>query len=471
MRASALVALCGWLAGCSYTFDGNAPDLPLLGAAPDTAALPHLNHSPASSASLIFGADRVYWASFEEVLDTDKGKQKGLRFVRLFDPPAEETLVTENASSNGADFYFVDPPDPTQPKPKTLALRIHRVGGGPREDSFNLPFGPPLLIPDGNNTVFVWWPLARDTTTFVVQRRDGSLQRMLPVPDGLAPDDPFAKGQLFFNGDGRSLYIQDGNGVVVRHSTVDETDVTVGKLPRTLILDDGHHVLYGCGDGGLVSAPIDGSPPRTLDADPCDPAGLLWWRGSTLLYQPKVPGAGVRQVPIDGSAPPGALLPAGERLLGFAPGDVPVYSTDAPGRYIGGAGNGFIGGWGFMQRGRNVQLSRDGKSLRWLELAAKPSGVGDLSSAPIGGAIAHLSRNVRRFDELPDGRVLAASNHAFRGTQNRVVIIDEASRTSRWVAAEAGDYLRIPGTNDLLVDVVSGPSAFDIVRVPIPPRN
>ena len=111
----------------------------------------------------------------------------------------------------------------------------------------------------------------------------------------------------------------------------------------------------------------------------------------------------------------------------------------------------------------------NGRRLRWLEHAARSNGTGDLLSAEFGGAILHLTHNTHQFDELADGRVLADANHAFRGTQNRVVVIDEQRRVAHWVASAAARYDMIPDSNDLLIDVVTGPSVFDIVRVPIPP--
>ena len=80
-----------------------------------------------------------------------------------------------------------------------------------------------------------------------------------------------------------------------------------------------------------------------------------------------------------------------------------------------------------------------------------------------------MTLNTRQWQELADGRILADADHAFRGAQNRVVVVDEKARTAQWVASAAAQYSRIPGTNDLLIDVVTGPTGYDIVRVPIPP--
>ncbi|HEY7957327.1 MAG TPA: hypothetical protein VII38_18600, partial [Polyangia bacterium] len=155
----------------------------------------------------------------------------------------------------------------------------------------------------------------------------------------------------------------------------------------------------------------------------------------------------------------------------FGPAGALAYSRDPQGRYAAGAGDGWLSDWRFMERGRGAGWSRDGKKLRWLEHAAQESGVGELLSATVpNGAPLHLALNVRQYDELSDGRVLACDDRAFRGIQNRVVVIDEQARTARWVASQAAEYVHIPGSSDLLIDVVSGPSTYDIVRVPVPPR-
>jgi hypothetical protein len=124
-----------------------------------------------------------------------------------------------------------------------------------------------------------------------------------------------------------------------------------------------------------------------------------------------------------------------------------------------------------MQRGRRPGFSLDHARLRWLENAARSDGSGDLSSATIADrTLLPIARNVRTFGELSDGRVLAISNAAFKGTQNRLIIVDEAAATARWVVDSARDYLMIPGTNDLIVKIVYGQLGYEIRRVPIPPK-
>jgi hypothetical protein len=311
--------------------------------------------------------------------------------------------------------------------------------------------------------------LEQDTTDFLQQRRDRSFSRMVPLPEGLPATDPFSKGELFFSRDGKWLYVQDGNNVVSRHSTIDLTDVTIGPLPKLLALDEARQLLVACGMNGLSLVPVDGSEGmQVIDDEPCNEGGLLWLYGSTTVYQ-GLDGT-VKRVPSDGSGPPVVVLPGDKRFLGFGPSDVVLFSTDPIDRYVAGAGDAWLNDWRFMQRGRNIQFSHDATKVRWLEFAAQPSAVGDLLSAPIGGPPVRLGRNVRRYDEVGDGRVLASANRAFRGTQNRVVVVDEQAGAAYWVADAAADYVRIPGSTDVLVDVISGPSGFDIVRVPVPPK-
>jgi hypothetical protein len=184
-------------------------------------------------------------------------------------------------------------------------------------------------------------------------------------------------------------------------------------------------------------------------------------------------GSELRATARDGSGTPRRVLESGLRVLAFGPNDEILYSRDPDDRYVLHVGDGWLGDWRFMERGRDAYLFESGR-VRWLEHAARANGSGDLVSSvvsgTVGGAPLHLARNTRQYQELEDGRVLCDANHAFRGTQNRAVVVDEQARVAHWVAAAASDFVRIPGTQDILVDVVTGPSTYDIVRVPIPPK-
>ena len=82
-------------------------------------------------------------------------------------------------------------------------------------------------------------------------------------------------------------------------------------------------------------------------------------------------------------------------------------------------------------------------------------------------ADASFRRYFRVF--LGDGRILADENRANNGIWNRIVLIDETRGHKQYVVSGANHYSQIPGTNDYIVDVVSGASGHDIARVSIPP--
>jgi hypothetical protein len=161
--------------------------------------------------------------------------------------------------------------------------------------------------------------------------------------------------------------------------------------------------------------------------------------------------------------------PTAARLLSLGPQGELVYSRDPPNRYVGGAGDGWIGETNFMQRGRLVTWSADGTRLRFLEHAATLNTYGDLTSvvSPNGPPVT-LGINVHAFDELPDGRVLAIENHVFAGSWNRLVVIDEAAGTKHWVVPQAAEFFLVPGGREIIADVVSGASGYAIARVPAP---
>jgi hypothetical protein len=452
---------CALAAGCSYTFDGNAPDLPLLGA-PPAALGPRLNGSIANSSTLLYGVDGHYWVAMGETIETAMGPRNGLHVVRLADPPKEQLIYAQEVYITGGAYYLLSPDDT---KTKTV-LTIRGIGDDAVGDQFTLPPGQGLLLSSGDDRVFLYWVAASTTMHFSLVRRDGSFSRQLPLPDGVDPLDPLGNGQLFFTWDGALLFVRDGKGHVVAHSSTDERDVDLGVRPKLNRLDESHHALVTCGDDGLRSVRYDGGAESVLDDAACDVHGALFFAGAFVYYGV---GDDLRRVRLDGSAAPELALEKGLRVIGIGPHDEVLYSRDPADKYILGVGDGWLGSWNFMARGRAAYFSRDAKRMRWLENAARTNGSGDFISAPIGGAPLRLSRNTREYEELADGRVLADADHAFRGTQNRVVVIDEQKRVSYWVAAAAADFTHIPGTNDLLIDVVSGPEGFDVVRVPIPP--
>jgi hypothetical protein len=141
------------------------------------------------------------------------------------------------------------------------------------------------------------------------------------------------------------------------------------------------------------------------------------------------------------------------------------------------ASDGWLGERQVMERGSHPAFSRDGRRLRWLEHTADIDGIGELRSVGVsedgvpGDAPLRLALNVVQYEELDDGRVLVADDHATTGPHNRVIVIDEAARTARWVSpAAAGGFIVIPGSGDVLVRQPRDDGGEDLVRVPIPPR-
>jgi hypothetical protein len=106
-----------------------------------------------------------------------------------------------------------------------------------------------------------------------------------------------------------------------------------------------------------------------------------------------------------------------------------LYSRDPLERYVDGAGDGWLGAWNFMQRGRLVHWSQDGTRIRFLEHAATIGTYGDLTSVVVPSAAPlTLGLNVHAFDEIADHRVIAIENAVYVGTWNRLVVIDETAR-------------------------------------------
>jgi hypothetical protein len=460
---SRLLLLTLLAAGCSYTFDEEAPDIPLVGA-PSTAVTT-LNRTPAGPSSLIYGADRAWWAAFTQIIDTPQGKANGIHYVSLSDPSDAHDLVADDVEISWRSFYVLR-------KDKlhmTTTLTIVRPGDGGQAPQFSgadLPYGPSFVVFSYYDDAFFYWVVDPKTTTFRVWRGDHSFYRDVPVPDGVDPTDPLTEGQLFFDLDGNWLFTRDANGRAAAHSTTSGTSMDLGLRPTSLTFDDVQQTLIACGSDGLRALHAGDWSEQLLDATPCDEHADVTLHKADLYYSV---GSELRAIARDGSGAPRRVLESGLRVLAFGPNDEILYSRDPIDRYVGSAGDGWLGSWRFMERGRDAYLFQSGR-VRWLEHAARPNGSGDLISSTVGGAPLHLTRNTRQYEELEDGRVLCDANHAFRGTQNRAVVVDEQARVAHWVAAAASDFIRIPGTQDILVDVVSGPSTYDIVRVPIPPK-
>jgi hypothetical protein len=340
-------------------------------------------------------------------------------------------------------------------------------------------------------------PQTSDATAYQLIRRSGFSRSVSfpPTADGSTPMFPGG----FFSGDGTYFFdrgpcaagcLTDPNDddlggtelkPLAAHSTKEEADIDLGLQPRRIFLYEPTSTtrrVVTCSASGVAVVPLQATaenPALQLDTDPCASEIFTAVRiknsdGSSEVDVYYEIGGQLRRVPLNGSRPPEAALDRQvERVLAIYDPSLIIYSQDPGNRYIYGVGDGWIGDWRFMDRGRAASLSFDKTKIRFLEDAAQPGGIGQLSMAPIGGDIKRLAINVYQYDELDDGRVLAAANHAFRGTQNRIIVIDEKAGQAQWVVDQASTYDFIPDSTDILADIVTGASSYDLVRVPLPP--
>jgi hypothetical protein len=483
-RTSALSALISLLcaaslAACSWTFDDTAPDLPLHGEAPELSRFPKLNAGPARDVYILRDDGGQPWAVIIEAATTDLTvppltQRDTVRLVSL--APAEAPVEEAHKALIVAALYrsvaLLDPPVPPMPGqlPDLSAptvLRIVRPGGrlaGP----FMLPSGSPVLVPSSRDGAFLYIAQRPDAKLMYLVRTDGSYRRELPLPMGVDPTKALEKMRLQFLDDS-TLLVQDPKDQVTLFGSTSEAMVALGKHPRTFLLDREQRALLTCSEAGVRRVPLDGAEASTLETAPCDPDILRLdgrARGDTLLY---LSDGALREVPQAGGAPPKVVLPEVGQLHAIGPRGELLYSLDPPLRFGSGIGDGWLDGTRVMERGRRPAWSSSGGRLRWLEAAARSDNTGELTSLDLTSRVAlTLARNVRSFAETPDGRVLAIANAAQRGPHNRLVVVDEQRQAARWVAPSARDFVRIPGTDDVLLKAISG-QFIDVYRVPVPP--
>lgn len=477
LSALFLIIFC---AACSFTFDGEEADVVLVGPPPALDGYPRLNRAAASGYAVLRDPAGAPVAMINETpiraglgdLTPTPGAQplpQTWRLVALQGPPAEETLTFNGVSFIGDTLYLFTRGQGAN-DPTTLVIRPPCAGCS--GSTFPLP-PRSSVIP--SERAFAVLELVADATQFTLLRVDGSFARTLPLPAGTDPLRPLDESAFFFDRAGSNLFVQGPDGSVVIYSTTTDAITRPGLKLGRLLLDG--KFLYSCGKGGLVQVPWQGGEAAVLDESACD-GSLFGFVDQELLYLARPRGVAELQLravsvsPVQtpvvrlASAPGQVLAVDGDAVSGAI-----LYSKDAPTRFGGGIGDGWLEGRRFMERGRAPSFSVTGgpPRLRWLEGAATSDGVGELRSAPLAGdePPLRLALNVRLYDEIAPGRLLVISNAAFRGVQNRLIVIDEAARAARWVADGARDFLYIPGTRDMLVRVVTGPGS-DIRRLPIP---
>ena len=482
----ALAALALLVSGCIAKWDTSAPGIALDGPVPTSASLPRLNVMPAGSASLLRGNDGAPWTGFCEFSSSSplakRNTCKRMHLVRLDGAAGDEVIEADDFAVRYTALYVGrdTPSGASLDPPLARTLTIHRPGDAPATDvTISVPVGKALLyINDGgDDDVFVYWILAPSTTHFDLYRRDGKHHRQLPVPAGVDPVHPQSSTGFDFllTSDGSALVLREPGGTMTAYSTLADTAVALGPRPPDFLLDDPRRAVLTVGADGFRSFPLAGATDgdvlghdRVLDPSGFDPATLRIQGGADAYF---ARGGDLFVVPLDGSAAAKVAQSGAARLLAVGPAGQIVSSHDLADRFAGGAGDGWLGDWNFMERGRKLAFSGDGARIRFLEHAATLGTVGDLTSVEIaspGAAPLTLGLNVHAFDELADGRVLAIENRVAAGEWNRLVVIDEQALTKKWVVPSATDFLLTPDHRGIIADVITGASGYDIVRAPPP---
>ena len=468
--------------GCSLKFGGPPPvQIQVTGYPPDTSVLPRINKGPATAVRIRYGAGGAPYAVFKEVYDNT------IRVVDLSNPRRDQILSATHlyADESYTEFYLVNEPPDAVSGVTAAELTIHYPGESqsPAKSAplFPVKAGPGKFV-HGNNDAFVYWALSPATTTFPVFVGGGDTEPLeFPAMPGVEPTDPFVLGTLRFSNDGKSLFARDAVGDLVIHS-IDKTnllpDRDLGVQPKQFYLeaDDGS-VLLTCGKGGLRYVYLDGTPDKVLDSE-CDEHNGVGVDDHHFIYSAS---GSLYSVPDDGSGPRELIQQLGTHLIGpgYVPGSkIPIYSRDNEDRYFGGAGDGWIGSQRFIERGRALHFSADNQRLFWLDRAATLFGAGDLMTAPIDGdhhvgAAMRLLSNCLSYAQLGQNRLLVWDKAAFHGIQERLIVVDLDTMSAKWVATAADGYQSIKPwdpKSDLLVNVITGPQRYDIVRMSVPPK-
>jgi hypothetical protein len=456
------------LSGCVYEWNGDQPPFPLTGNPPAASSFTRLNQVVAGRFSLMSGPDGASWAAFCEFWKMGSGNAARncgkMRLVRLGlpgDAPAEEAITADSFAIHGQELFEMR--DDMTSKMRTVTM--HRPGGSD-DVPFPFPSGKATLYVNdaGAADVFVYWLEDPSTTSVGVYRRDKQFQLNVPLPAGVDPTKlPPSQFDFLLSADGDHLVVRTGDGTMTSYSTTSDATVALGTRPSDWFIDDARQAVLTFGDDGIRSVPLDGSAERVLSPANID-VSTLSLVDDTLYYGD---AGGLWQVLLDGSAPARLAQPGGVRLWAATP--QLTYSKDPRSKYAGGAGDGWVGDWRFMERGRFPRWSSDGARIHFLEHAATVGTYGDLTSVSVpGGAPRLLAVNTHEYDELPDHRILAVENAVYAGEWNRLVIIDEDANTKHWVVPSAVDFLLVNNGTELVADVVSGASGYDIVRLPAP---
>jgi hypothetical protein len=288
----------------------------------------------------------------------------------------------------------------------------------------------------------------------------------------------------------------------------------VSPFGTFLGFDVEHREIITCDWDGVraVALPAAGqpapiiAPQRVLDSTPCENrlrrilprlAGVLSYSPETVVNdQNVVQFYEDRAVPLDGSLPPRIMYrytadpsppkmsegepdpeepPAPEprfTKLQLCQNRATVTTTTPAGMYGLGVSDGWLNGQRFMERGRDVTFAADCGTMYFKEHVANVRRLGTLYAQSVPADPGEraglpdplrLSFNVGMIRLLADGRLLASTDLAVLGSQNRLIAIDVATRQARalaWGVSAVTNAWSLgysyPGRTEVLVEVKDG---------------
>ena len=471
------ILLCALLLGaCTFNFTDDTPAFPLVGSPLALDTHQKLNAATSGRASLSTDATHVPWASMCEFWSSGSGNNgrncKVMHLVRLgaaSDAPFEQTLMADSFSFHGPMVYEMK----NDMTAMTTAVTLHELGSTMETDVTisGLPLATanaPVTIAandGGDGSVFYYLVGGKAPTDLGVYRKDGAYERRVSLP--IDPAGQVARTAISarFTTDGKTLLVRTADDTLTAYSTRDEGLVSFGMRPTSFRLDEPRGNIVTAGVDGLRTIPLAGGDDTVLESAAIDTANLSF--NVDNAYYTK--SGSLWQVALDGKSVPVKVAPSAVRALALGPTLEVAYSTDPSSEYAGGAGDGWLAGVKFMERGRGLAFSGDGSRLRWLEHAATLGGYGDLTTRVMRSGIAEtLATNVPSYAELADGKVLAIEDAVYAGSWNRLVVIDEAARTKSWVAQGVTNFVVTADRKTIILDAVSGASGYNVYRIDAP---
>lgn len=469
-------------------------------------------------AHLLLAADGVPWFAMPQTYPTYDGEISiGLNVSRLRPPYRTEKLpivsavypLTGTAAAPGQPppartFCTIDLPQPENGNLSSVSMRrpgdpeVHSVIVGPKPKPLVLCGQRTMVVftqSRGNKTYEVLrrgangrvvrnsvpWPLDANPEWDQGPRAFDETEEVLVIVDAeyrthlrfLDTNEDYDLGLVFW-GDGALgyfIYI-DIDGIVHTFSLPERRARSLGyrlsSQGNIVGLDPARESVLTCDWDGLRSLSLRprtpaGNESLVLDAEPCiSPGSTLLRRTGFIQYD----GNGTRSVPLDGSGPARTIWGAveGAQLLALCPSGTVAYSLDPRERYGVGVGDGWIGAWRFMERGRDARFSLDCSRVRFKEHSANLRRLGELRSTSLRDHTSRfLARNVGFYAELPDGRLLVADDLAVIGSQNRLVVLDEERGTSRTlISGPAAVTAALPLAAQLPADAAGGDVLLEV---------